>query len=737
MKKISFRNSLIILILLSSGFILFFYSSIVFHPNQYLFSPGGDGISSYYNSLYHIEHDSSYLNFQGMNYPYGEHITYSVNNPLVTNIIKYFNSFIPGMSNYTVGILNFSMLFSFLLTAFFLFIIFDQLKINRIIAIFSSIAIMVLSPQIFRMQGHISLAYGFFIPLSIWILMQSFLKENKLPWLILLFLNSLIWIMIHPYYTGIIAAFLLCFALFQIFIKSDTIKHRVLYSISLIFIAILPIILYKIFLISTDFHQCRTTKPWGFLIFTAEPEGIFLPHHPPLRNLFYAIFNMNDQNWEGLAYIGLANNIIISGILFFIFKIKFKEKLEISKSSFFQNKFLNSAVSASIIVLFFSMGLPFAIYPKYVPDLFNFLNEFRTPGRFAWMFFYVISIFCVWIFNNWFEHSPDSKISKKKYIILVLFIILPFIEAIPVHFDVSQSISQTPNYLNPTSSGFEINESLDGINITDYQAIIPLPFYHRGSENFTKSPTDKILILSELLSFKSGLPLLSSYLARTSIAEAKNLIQILSPTQYSKPLKDEISGKKPFLILYSKEEISENEKNILKRAELIYEYKEFNFYKIEFDSLFKIEKQVEDTTENFIVKEDFEDMPSSICYSGEGAFIDFADFWTPIYYIQPELIYEDKKYEISFWIYNCGENCGQDQINSLIILREIIKGEIKWISYVNPAYSETIDNCWSKVVFEYELEKNKEKPDKIMLINPGANHKRNFIIDKLLIKEIQ
>jgi len=738
MKNISFKNSLIILILISSGFLLFFYSPIIFHPNQYLFSPNGDGISSYYNSLYHIEYDSSYLQFQGMNYPYGEHVTYSVNNPILTNSIKFLDNIFPGINNYTVGIINFSMIISFLFAAIFLFLIFNLLQIDRKLAICSSIGIMLLSPQIFRMQGHLSLAYFFFIPLSFWLLLQSFNKKNKLIWVLLLLISTTIWMLVHPYYAAIIASFLISVALIQIFVKTETIPNRITYGISLILISILPFILYNIVIYFTDNHLCRTTLPYGYLIFTSEPECIFIPHHPPFKQLFYRLFNLNDQNWEGLSYIGMANNIVILYILLIIIRRKLLQKKEFASFTFFQNRFLNVALLSSLVVLVFSTGFPFAIYPKYVPHIFDFLNEFRALGRFSWIFFYASSIFCVFVVNHWIQLLYNKKHIVRKYLIVALFTIIPIIEAIPVHLDVSNSITQTPNYLRSDNSSFQIEESLKKIKIGEFQAILPFPFYHRGSENFTKSPTDKILLLSELMSYKSGLPLMSSYLARTSIVESKNLIQVLSPPEYNKLVKDDIRSKKSFLIIYSKEDLSTNEKEIFKRAELLDEENDFALYRLSYDSLFKKQEQIKNPDEKYIVSEDFEDLPSSISYIGNGALKGKLSDWTMIYRIKTNLIEIGKRYKFSFWIYNCGPNCGQDMVNSMArISYKNDKGEYVGFVMSNPAYSETIDGCWTKVEFTYQFEVDGFVPKTLYLQLKGPDRLNlPCIIDELKIKEI-
>ena len=59
--------------ILSLLFVSLFYGKILLHPNSYLFSADGDAMKNYYTYAYFIKNNHSNTNFEGMNYPYGEH----------------------------------------------------------------------------------------------------------------------------------------------------------------------------------------------------------------------------------------------------------------------------------------------------------------------------------------------------------------------------------------------------------------------------------------------------------------------------------------------------------------------------------------------------------------------------------------------------------------------------------------------------------------------------------------
>ncbi|MFN8255204.1 MAG: hypothetical protein U0W24_05910 [Bacteroidales bacterium] len=735
MRKLSKVQSFILLVSINLGFVLYFYSPVFLHPNQFLFSSGGDGISSYYNSIYHIDYDSTYLTFEGMNYPYGEHLSYSVNNPLLTSTIKGIQKFFPGISDYTVGIFNFSILISFLLASVFLFLIFEEFKIKRILSIFASFSIMVLAPQVFRLQGHLSLSYSFFIPLSFWLLVKSYKNACCYRWYFFLFLNSFLWLWVHPYYSAILATFYISFIFFFLLIDKKR-DNKFIFSLLIMLASLLPILFYKIFLIFTDSHICRTTRPYGFVEFAASLNSVFVPHHGFFRKILDLCSGLSAGEWEGWAYIGLANIFlsILIVIKWFIFK---RQK---RKESYFKMKydfFLPISLLASVLVLVFSMAIPFKFYPGYVPEFLNFLNEFRVSGRFSWIFYYTISIFIVCFINTYLK-SENSRSRITGMVLSAFFTVIPFFEAYSVHKEVSESISKTPNLFSDINNDWKITESLKSISPESFQAILPLPFYHRGSENFSKSPTDKILLLSELLSYKSHLPLISSFLARSSIQESKNIMQILSPEEYTKPVIHDFKSKKPILILYSKESISEQEKAILQKSILLSDNMAFSLYSIQFDSLFKSTPSKMKEPTGIILKFDFEQNTTKFSYRGKGSFKGNLKDYTKIATFLPEDLKPGKAYEISFWMYNCGDNCGQDALNSMVFLDVYdMNGKSEWKSLTNPCWSEVIDGCWSKVTLKYSLAINQALPLKINLVVKGPDFRnKDFYIDELILREI-
>jgi len=82
--QISKKESLFALIIIGI-FICFAYQRVLKVPNDFLVN-GGDGMKNYFTYLNHVKNDTTFMTFEGMNYPFGENIIFTDNQPLVANL---------------------------------------------------------------------------------------------------------------------------------------------------------------------------------------------------------------------------------------------------------------------------------------------------------------------------------------------------------------------------------------------------------------------------------------------------------------------------------------------------------------------------------------------------------------------------------------------------------------------------------------------------------------------------
>ncbi len=737
------------LIIIGALIIAFFYGKAVTNSNNILFSNTGDAIKNYFTYAHHIKNDSTYLNFEGMNYPYGEHFLYTDCHPILANTLKLFSSKIPFFSTHAIGILNFLMILSIFLTFIVCYYLLLEFKLNKWISVFFSISITLLAPQLFRLGGHLALSYSLAIPLSWLLLIKCF--KGKGHYTILLFVNNLFWMFIHSY-LGIIVLFFLTTMLVTKAI-TDKARFRNIIKYSKIAGAVLfPILFFYLFLVLTDNHIDRTNNPSGFFIYNAEFDDIFVPHHGAIRTtLDKWTGGVIKLEWEAWSYVGLSTTALFIYLLILSLVSLFKKNKRVVLKWYFNNKELNIALFASFIVLLFAMAVPFKQIPSLL-EYFPILKQFRATGRFTWPFYFCAMVFSAVVFNNVFIRLK----SRNNLVFGILFIIivngLYIWEAFPYHVDVSKSITKSPNLFKYDLLPDKYKEAISQINSEDFQAILSLPFYYVGSESFSRPRNDEAVRASILFSYHTGIPNFCAALTRTSVSESKKIVQLVSPNFYEKRIKNDIKNDKPFLIVKINTLLTEHEQNILSQAKLIHSGDELEIYSLEYDKLFNsnaisiynrfLERKpflfkrdgfwVSDSS-SFLYYNGFEDSISDIFFRGSGAYKSVKKGKNTFAEFGPNTFSDKKEYQIKFWMFN-GEKDALNLWFRLIVEEYDETNNIWYSTTFFPEQSEVINGDWSLVEGVFKVN---NPMSRIYIVSKGKeNSKAELHADDLLIYEV-
>lgn len=741
---------IITLLIISIVFIFLFYGKIIQNPNKYVFANDGDGIKNYFTYCYHIKHDTSFVNFQGMNYPYGEHYLYTDCHPVLTNLFKAISNISDFFVNNSIGILNLLMILSIFLTFWLVYYLLREFEINKWICVLFSVSITMLSPQIFRLGGHLALSYSVAIPLS-WLLMLRIFKFGRnIKLIIFLFLNNLFWMFIHAYLGVIVIGFEFFILLFY-FLFDKTRKSKMLNYLSITLSIILPILIFNIFLSTTDTHTDRTDNPSSFFLNNAEFDDVFLPNQPPLKPFIEKLIHSEiKQKWEAWSYVGIATTLLFLVVVISLIVASIRRKKNKIVEISFQSKLMNISLLSSIILLLFAMAIPFRQFPELL-DFLSIFKQFRGTGRFTWPFYFVITVFTAYSMHYYIN---SAKNSVKRIVLIVVTIIMgcfSIFEAIPYHVNSSKSITTS---LNPFEIKY-LNENyvnaIQSINPNDYQAIITLPFYYYGSESFARFRVEPTARASFIFSYHTGIPIINANLTRTSVAESKNIVQIVTPNFYNKPIIGDFKSSKPFIILRTNDSITKYEKLILNKAKAIFISDEISLFAISKEKLFenhsievindyKLKKEklyrnlnFECTTDSsYIFYNNFDNNKASITYRGKGAYASvkkgdnvFAEF-------NGNTFKSNKQYDVSLWMYNGLK----DALN--LWFRFIIDEYDENNNLINqtvifPEHAETIDGNWSLVEGIYTVSNAKHR---IKIYSVGKkDSKAELFADDLLIKE--
>ncbi len=533
------NRGLLVLLIVMAALIILRYGELLQWTSYKVIEPYGDGLKNYTIIRYHVQHDSTYTLYEGMNYPYGEHAVPASTEPLVSNTLKLLSRFFGDLSPYTFAVVNHSMLLSILLTAVFLFLIFKHQQLPDWYGILAAVGITFLAPQTHRMIAHYGLAHPEVIPAMIYFLLK-FSEGSRLKWSLAMAAIVFLYPLIHFYYFPILVFFISLYFLLSFLreISWEKLKwHALHYGIQVG----LPLLFFIYWLILMDPIEHRSSKPWGFLYYKANLQGLFTSWTQPHFKWFSEhLIHLPDIDLEAQNYFGL-----IGGVFTLIILFQWLRRLlgQADVLPGIPNKWeINRLLVASFLMLILALGLPF-ILPgmEFLVDYTGPLQQFRGIGRFAWILFYMSNIVAFVYLYEW-RKNDQGMLSK---ILPSAALLILFFEA--YHFSMARDYSL--DEIEELKEGRRYTDS--NIDFTKYQAILPIPYYNLGSGNFWW-PYDYSFSLqqSQVLSLQTGLPVTAAQLTRTSPLHTIKQMQLaLEPYRPPLVLKDYPSDK-PLLLLW-------------------------------------------------------------------------------------------------------------------------------------------------------------------------------------------
>jgi len=518
--------------------------------------PEGDGFKNYFTVAYQVLHGTSPIDFEGLIYPYGDTIFYTDCQPIVMWLMQILH-FLGWKNIPVIGILNYLQFFNILLSVYLLYKLLTSFKVTEWIAAIGSISITLASPQLARIHyGHYALVYTFVPILFIYLLLTikpCYYKKYIIG--ITLILVSLL----HMYYFLIIGGWLAIYQLIQFAKNRKAIDFSKNLTVQILIPGAFLLSLVKL----TDSITDRPGSPDGFLWYRSKLEGIFLPTGTKIADWFSEhIFHISSPpTFEGDAFIGPLAVIFCCVAIYYLLKTKGRLLVVRNLSDY---KIL---LISSIPILLFSFGWPFVFNPNLEPliDYLGFIKQFRAIGRFAWPFYYMINIAAI----IWLSKRP-MKLKSTLLLQIVFVIYFIFITSVSIK---QAQITQNKRYTLTETAFLNLN-----ITPTDYQAILPLPIYHGGSEFYYKY--DAVQFKEHVgnsmeVSIGTGLPIFSNHLSRSSLSQTNNYMDFIygemNETFTSK------FNNKPFLVLRTKSApLTKAEERLFNLSTVLFENKKLS-----------------------------------------------------------------------------------------------------------------------------------------------------------------
>jgi hypothetical protein len=655
----------ILAIAITTVLLFVYFSPQIIGADHIAHGAWGDGYKNYYTLAYYLKYDSA-AHFSGMNYPFGENVLFTDNQPAMAWVLKLIIKFFPGLLYHLHAFIAYGFFLSLVISAVLIYKIFTGFNMDPVNAALFSVLIVMLSPQIPRLNAHFSLCYSFYIPGVLYFLIRFFKSGGVFSYFLALLAFNTFFIFIHIYYGALSAMFILLVMLAYAFENRRKFKQSLRNIFLVACTAVFPFIFLKAFLLITDTIPDRPKAPWGFIMSRSTIADILL--HPftftgeiigqlfPGANIVY--------HGEGEGYIGLVVIVTLAtaAILYFI-------SSKNRRNAFAGLYPLNLFILPAIIVLLFAMAFPFNIGPfeKYYEKLPAVIKQFRASGRFNWIFYYNATILACLLIYQLFK----SLLGKNKLLAYTTLVVVYAVWFVEVNMISNRREVQFVAYATEVDEIKSSKELLSAIKqagkqVSDFQAIIPIPVFINGSEKLYIE--SGVIFDAMKASLFTGLPLVCGQMSRTSQSQTFKIANLFSGPLIKKDILNDYKNNKPLLLITHGNDLTSEERALVAKAKFLFADADNRYFQLDLsafaDSIGKTKEYFhankskfvehgdymsDNTTANVMLKR-FENEPKNYAVFGKGAH--YSEIEETYFYFDTLPNAKDStNYEVSFWVY--------------------------------------------------------------------------------------
>jgi hypothetical protein len=567
MNKTEQRIWLLATIVFAFLLITFCLTKVVTHPWHLIPTLDADGGKNTYSYLYQVLYGKGFW-FTGMNYPYGENIVFTDGQPLLSVTLAYIGHVtIPQ----ALTVLWWLIALSYILSIVYLYKVLQQFGVKPFVAMLFAGLISIFTPQIFSLQGHYGLAYTCVVPMVFWWLIKyNETASRKYPLFILLlgFFTSFL----HPYYAPEVLIFVGGYMVgYWVFTKLPARK---------LFLHLLPLMVSIIMLFGaiglvmkmTDPITDRPTTPYGMLVYCTTGSQILTSSYSPFWKFAEkkAPFIHASDGGEGYCYPGLVViiTVFISLVTGIINSRRKKTILPDNANTGFSPIWLFTAIFA----LLFAMGVPFIWHMEWLVNYVSVFRQFRTLGRFSWIFYYIICVYGVIVLYSYYTRLVLQQRRVAAFSLLAGAIALWSIEARGyILFEQDFQCRAEKNYQVLTGDkNYNWPQFLEQHHYhpADFQALLILRFFVCGMDKLWlgRDVSQQCVGIGLVAGVQLHLPWIDNMMARSSWSQTEAQVKIAGGAYVHKPLLDMIKSNKPFLLLHVDSEPLEPDQQYLLTA---------------------------------------------------------------------------------------------------------------------------------------------------------------------------
>jgi len=613
-------------VLFAIALTIYTLSYIVAEPWHIIPGLAGDSTKNTYTYLYQSAYGHGYW-FDGMNYPYGEHIVYTDGQPLLS---VFFASMGHVSAATALTVLWWLIGLSYVLSVFFIYRILVHFGVSRPVAVIFAGLISIFSPQLFRVGGHYALSYVCVVPMLFYWTLQYYERAQK-KYCGYIFIMGVVTAFLHPYFAAMVLMWGLFYVLAYTIAAKGTIREKGIHVWPVLVAIFSVFLVVTVTMKITDPVHDRPLTPYGLLDYTTFKRDITTSIFSPVwryvreHNAFTDLVPHISEGSEGYTYVGL---VVIIAVVFSLLRgiaplfKKDKDVLLVGR-----DKFSIVWLLLAAFALAFSMGVPYIWNMEWLLSRFTFLRQFRSLGRFSWIFYYIITIYAVVVIHARYKNLLAQQRWFDGYAVLVLAIFIWGYEA-SGYTEFSRGIASQARgnydvYFSKKEQSWPAFMQEHHVKSADFQAIMILGYYHIGSDKLWVGEPGERMTQAGRASFQLQIPIVNVMMSRTSLSQTMKQVKTVAGPYADKPLLSDIKNRKPLLLLtYDHDSLDEDQKYLLRSADYIGHYSMCNVYALYPDRVVNHDRQKADSI-NMVLPQMPAVSDSCVQYKGEWAALHF------------------------------------------------------------------------------------------------------------------
>jgi hypothetical protein len=409
--------------------------------------------------------------------------------------------------------------------------------------------------------GHFNLSQSWVPLLTIWGLLRIYERANAgLPVrriLVVLMVGLTVAAFMHLYYLPIVG---MCTGSFFVF---WLLSRKRWPSAGLVAagvgITFLPLLFSWLIIRGVDgYYALRLNSASGF-------------NYLPWKLQFSALFQRNSYDrthfliepvqpvpYESQAYLGIFALVGLTlALLLFLLRGAAWQRWWSGWRQTWQSQFLLLLLAAALVGLFTALGTEYRVadnqfvFTNYLSPFFYLhkftakVAQFRAFARFSWPFFWAINLLVLSGLDYWFSNNQ----TRWRGTVVAAFVLLAWLDTRDTLKFYRHALM--PNVLTNAANQPAISALLASVDPKEYQAILPIPYFHVGSEDLEVTIDDDAPHSKQAyqLSLRTKLPLLASKMSRTPPVQARALLSLFSDQGPTPALRRQLQ-QKPVLVFF-------------------------------------------------------------------------------------------------------------------------------------------------------------------------------------------